>query len=436
VLCIAAFSSSTHGEDPAVEQANTDESNSADLAFPLPELGSDSDPREATDNSAVAWKTPFGQVVWTDIAHKIRYTEKSATVQYNGLNLKLTIRPDLQALAERQLAMQKYVSGAIVLMESRTGRILAMAERKGTTESPLHETKSILVSAKAPAASLMKIITATAALEKAGMEPESEIAYHGGCGHLRGQNWLRDTKTDKQKMDLALAFGKSCNTVFARVAIYETGLTSLKDFADRYLFNKPIPSDLRLETSAAFMPSPETATPFEVGLAGAGFGASRLSPVHSAMLSAATGNGGMLMAPFLVESATDANGTEIYRATPKPIARLFSEDTARRMADLMQETTLVGTSRKYFRKRGNRAFRHEIGGKTGTLSDPEDRGTLYTWFSGVAPLESTHSVAVGTLVASPQNWLVRASALAQATLSEYLKIEQRAAKMANAVGKN
>jgi peptidoglycan glycosyltransferase len=281
----------------------------------------------------------------------------------------------------------------------------------------------------------MKIVTATAALEKGNMEPDSEILFHGGCGNLRGQNWLRDSKTDRQKMDLALAFGKSCNSVFARVAIYETGLTALKEYAERYMFNKPIPSDLLIETSAAFMPSPETATPYDVGLAGAGFGASRLSPIHSAMLSAASGNGGMLMAPYIVESAADASGKEVYRATPKPIARLFSESTARKMAVLMQETIVAGTSRKYFRKRSTRADRFEIGGKTGTLSDPEDRGTLYTWFSGVAPLESQHSVAIGTLVASPQNWLVRASSLAQASLSEYLRIERRAAKMASSDSK-
>ncbi len=435
VLAVAALSSSTHGEDPVVIQQQ-DESNSTDMAFPLPELGVDSDPREAPDNSNVAIKTPFGQVQWTEIGNKIEYHDNTATVHYNGHTLKLTLKPELQNLLERQLSIQKYVSGAIVLLESGTGRILAMAEKRGPVANPLLANKSILVSAKAPAASLMKIVTASAALEKGNLEPESEVPFHGGCGHLSAQNWLRDSKTDRQKMELALAFGKSCNTVFSRVAIYETGLTSLKDFADRYLFNKPIPSDIRIETSAAFMPQPETATPYEVGLAGAGFGASRLSPIHAAMLSATTGNGGMMMAPYIVDSATDASGKEVYKGSPRPIARLFSEATASKMSRLMQETILAGTSRKYFRKKGTRADRYEIGGKTGTLSDPEERDTLYTWFSGVAPLDSTNGVAIGTLVASPQNWVVRASALAQATLAEYLKIERRNAKIASAGSKN
>ena len=95
------------------------------------------------------------------------------------------------------------------------------------------------------------------------------------------------------------------------------------------------------------------------------------------------------------------------------------------MQRLMQETVLSGTSRRYFRRKGTAGDRYEIGGKTGTLSDAEERGTLYTWFSGVAPLESPQNVAIGTVVASPKNWVVRASSLAQISLAQYLKIERQ-----------
>jgi len=438
VAAVAGLSThAVRGEDPItirpVNENGNNNAASANMAFPLADLATnDTDPRESPDNSKVAWKTPFGQLKWEEISNKIVFEGEEAFVQHNGLRLKLTIRPHLQQLLERQFALQRHISGAMVLLESRTGRILAMAEKRGEVSNPLLTSKTILTSATAPAASLMKIVTASAAIEKSNLDPELDVPFHGGCGHLRGQNWLRDAKQDRQHMDLALAFGKSCNTVFARVAIYHTGLLALSDMADRYMFNKPISSDLFIETSAAFLPSPETATPYEVGMAGAGFGASRLSPIHSAMLSAATGNGGMLMSPFLVESATDAKGAVVYRGTPKPIARLFSANTAAKMAVLMQETITAGTSRRYFRRKGTRKDLFDIGGKTGTLSDPEDRQILYTWFSGVAPLDTPNSVAIGTLVASPQNWLVRASSLAQAGLAEYLKMERNAARVASA----
>jgi cell division protein FtsI/penicillin-binding protein 2 len=394
------------------------------------EILSAEDPREEPDNRKVAFTTPFGQISWKDIVGKIRYEEGKAFAEHNGLRLQLSINPELQSVVEKQLAAQRYVSGSIVMIESNTGRVLAMAERRGDVGNPLLTRESISVSARAPAASLMKIVTAAATIEKNDLDPYTEVPFHGGCGNLRGQNWLRDSRTDRQSMTFALAFGKSCNTVFARLAIYEAGLAAFKESADKFHFNKPIPSDFVLETSAAFIPSSELATPYEVGLAGAGFGASSLSPVHAAMLSATVGNSGILMAPYLVDAATNVKGEIAYQGKPHPLGRVFSPETAKKMAVLMQETITAGTSRRYFRRKGTRQDLFEIGGKTGTLSDPEFRQTLYTWFSGIAPLDTNSGVAIGTLVANPQNWVVRATSLAQASLAHYLKMEKRDSRVA------
>jgi len=383
------------------------------------------DPREELNNERHAFKTPFGQIQWRDIDKKLMFKDREAFVNYKGFTLKLTIQPELQAALEQTLRAQRNIAGATVILESRTGRILAMVESRGDAKSPLVTEDSITVAARAPAASLMKIVTATAAIEKNGLDPEQEIPFQGGCGHLRNRNWLRDGQSDRQHMTLAHAFGISCNTVFARLALYETGLATLRQYAEKYMFNRPIPSDLRIETSAALMPALEMATALEVGEAGAGFGASKISPVHAAMLSAAAGNSGVLMAPFLVDAAFDASGKQVYTATPLEISRIYSKRTADKMLKLMQETILAGTSRKYFRRRETAGDRFEIGGKTGTLSDAEERGTLYTWFSGVAPLESPQNVAIGTVIASPKTWVVRASSVAQLSLAQYLKIDRQ-----------
>ena len=383
------------------------------------------DPREELTNERHAFKTPFGQVIWRDIDKRISYRDSAAYAVYNGFNLKLTIQPDLQVALEKTLASQRNIAGAVVILESRTGRILAMSESKADSRSPLVTEDSILTTARAPAASLMKIVTATASIEKNNLDPDQEIPFQGGCGSLRNRNWLRDTQSDRQRMTFSHAFGISCNTVFARLALYETGLAALRQYAEKYLFNRPIPSDLRLETSAALLPALEMATALEVGEAGAGFGSSKISPVHAAMLSAASGNAGVLMAPYLVEAAYDSTGKQVYAGAPLEVSRIFTKRTADKMQRLMQETVLSGTSRRYFRRKGTAGDRFEIGGKTGTLSDAEERGTLYTWFSGVAPLESPQNVAIGTVVASPKNWVVRASSLAQISLAQYLKFERQ-----------
>lgn len=383
------------------------------------------DPREELTNEKQAFKTPFGQVIWKDIEKQVVYENNETFAKYRDLRLKLTIQPDLQLALEKTLAAQRNIAAAIVILESRTGKILAMAETRANASSPLVSDDSILTSARAPAASLMKIVTATASIEKGNLDPDQQISFRGGCGSLRNRNWLRDPQSDRQRMSFSHAFGSSCNTVFARLALYETGLASLRQYAEKYLFNRPIPSDLRIETSAALLPALEMATALEVGEAGAGFGSSKISPVHAAMLSAASGNDGILMAPYLVEAAYDSSGKTVYTGAPLEISRIFTKRTADKMQRLMQETVLSGTSRRYFRRKGTARDRFEIGGKTGTLSDAEERGTLYTWFSGIAPLESPQNVSIGTVVASPKSWVVRASSLAQIGLAQYLKIERQ-----------
>ncbi|MCA2961802.1 MAG: hypothetical protein IOD12_16250 [Silvanigrellales bacterium] len=384
------------------------------------------DPREEAFNDSKAFKTPFGHVRWQDVADRWYEKDKVAWVKMGAYTLRLTLNPELQASLKGILQRQRNIAGAMVLIESNTGRLLAMAERRGEEGNPLNPSggEPIVTSARAPAASLMKIVTATAAIEKVSLRPDEEIFFSGGCGHLRGQNWLRDSARDRQHLTFARAFGVSCNTAFARIALYHTGLSTLRRFAAGYMFNKPIPSDVRIETSAALMPQLEAATALEVGEAGAGFGASKLSPIHAAMIAAAAGNEGTLMAPYLVDAAFDASGRQVYSGAPRKLERLFSAQTAASLQILMRETILTGTSRKYFRRKGTRKDRFEIGGKTGTLSDPEERSTLYTWFNGLAPLESSENVAIGALVASPKNWVVRASEIAQQGLSDYLRLSR------------
>jgi penicillin-binding protein A len=377
---------------------------------------------------------PFPQILWNeDFTNSFEIKNDAVFATWKGFKLKLTLEPSLQEDLQKALNTQKNISGALVLIESKTGKILAMAERKAEIPNPLNGNGSILTSARAPAASLLKIVTATAAMEKMGVEPEDDIVFHGGCGHLRAQNWLKDSQRDSQKLSLARAFGLSCNTAFARLAIYETGLSSWKNYAQRYFFNRPIPSDVKFDTSSVQIPALESATALEVGEVGSGFVASRISPIHSALLSAVTGNGGVMMAPFVVSEAYNSDGKMIYKAEPRAISRVFSKENAGKMVRLMQDTVLSGTSRKFFRKKGTSKDRYEIGGKTGTLSDAEERGILYTWFSGLAPIDSPENVSIGALVASPKTWVVRASSLAQMALTQYFRWDKEEKRMASKI---
>ena len=87
------------------------------------------------------------------------YTAKTA----EGKLARLTLHPHLQQQMQKLLAMYKPVGAAVVALDPKTGKVLALAEYgEGRALRPLY-----------PAASIFKIITGAALLEK-GVDPDSE----------------------------------------------------------------------------------------------------------------------------------------------------------------------------------------------------------------------------------------------------------------------
>lgn len=364
-------------------------------------------------NAAAALVTPFGALDASQVFANLEYGEGSVWSSHGSTRLRLTIDPEYQQALEETLGwVHRLSTGVAVLLDSSTGRILAMAEKRGAQPMPIQEAPWMATDAVAPAASLFKMVTAAAALETGRIEPSTEVRYHGGCQSLWGRNWLRGSQEDSQSMTLAHAFGTSCNTVFARVAIYHAGLEALRATAERLYFNRPIPSDLEFATSRIFLPDPTETTVQEVGLVGAGFGISRLSPLHAALMSSAMASDGHVRAPYLVAEAYDSSGELIYEGEPRDLGVALSMKTVEKMKALMDDTVEAGTGRRDFSRFEKGYPGIDVSGKTGTLLDLEDRQVMYTWFTGNFPLPGGRMASIGVLVGSPQTWIVRASSVA------------------------
>ena len=189
------------------------------------------------------------------------------------------------------------------------------------------------------------------------------------------------------------------------------------------MFNKPIPSDIKFETSLFLLPELETASFQDVGEVGAGFGPTRITPIHAALLSAVAMNGGVMMAPYLVEEAYDKTGALVYKAMPQSLGRVFKQATADKLKVLMMNTVRFGSRHSISARQKRLYIKSNIIGKTGTLNDPENRALLYTWFSGGGYFNETslESISIGTLIVSPSEFVTRAVAIAQKTLFEHLK---------------
>ena len=320
-----------------------------------------------------------------------------------GRRAILTLDPKLQARLERSLEGYRVPWGATVLLEPATGRVLALAEHS-QVEPGRH---GLALSALAPAASVFKIVTAAALLEK-GASADGEVCFHGGKRRLQPVLLRDDPRRDRRCLSLASAFGHSANVVFAKLADRDLDPATLRATAERFLFNVAIPFARPLEVSSAEVP----ADPFDAANTAAGFGSVKLTPLHAALLAAIVANGGVFVPPVLVEQVDGAPLPE-----PDASRRVVDEEVAARLGAMMRETVAAGTARRVFRRVASSLRGVQVAGKTGSLADAKPFRD-YSWFVGYAPADNP-VVAVATVVVNDRLWHARAPTVAKEALEAY-----------------
>jgi cell division protein FtsI/penicillin-binding protein 2 len=314
----------------------------------------------------------------------------------------LTLDARLQERLERSLESYRVPWGATVLLEPRTGRVLALAEHSRAEPGR----KGFALAAVAPAASVFKIVTAAALLEKGAAD--GEVCWHGGKRRLDPRLLRDDPRRDRRCSSLTSAFGHSTNVVFAKLADRDLDPSTLRSMAERFGFNAPIEFQRPVETSTARIPD----DPFAAANTAAGFGAVKLSPLHGALLAAIVANGGVFVPPVLVD---DARGAPL--PLPGAPVRVVDEQVAAKLAEMMRETVTAGTARKAFRRPASPLRGIAVAGKTGSLADRSPFRD-YSWFVGYAPADDPQ-IAVATLVVNDRLWHARAPTVAKEALEAY-----------------
>jgi len=217
-------------------------------------------------------------------------------------------------------------------------------------------------------------------------------------------------------MPLGEAMGKSCNPVFARVAMNHLSKPIMWQYARSFGFNVNIPFEVPLQMSTFQMDNSD----YEFARTAAGFGDVKISPVHAALIAASIGNGGVMMKPHVVDRIVDEKGKLVLKNAPTPFRRTVLANTAEELIEMMRETVIGGTAKKYYAKKPNTALQYvDVAGKTGTLRGDDPKG-LYHWFIGVAPSDAPE-VAIATLVIEENGALIKASALSRIMLESYFR---------------
>jgi penicillin-binding protein A len=339
---------------------------------------------------------------------------------------RLTVDPTLQRIADGVMAMHHVPEASVVLMDVATGKILVYASH--VEKGPQRD---LCVEATAPAASVFKIITASALVEQAGLSAEHRECYSGGEQRINLQDLTPDPKRDRWCTTLAGAMGRSINTVFARLALNRLKPAGLEGMARSLGFGGVLPFDVPVQESTEHFPE----DPLGFARTSAGFWNTTLSPLHAAWLSATVARGGEPVRPVVVGDVTDESGKVVWTA-PSSLAqkRAIKPSTADAVTTMMESTVADGTSYRAFHDPKGTAFlpNVHVAGKTGTLTDAASQ-RFYTWFTGFAPSrpmvvaegdsgdekKPVPQVAIGVLVVNSPTWRIKANLLGREILRAY-----------------
>ncbi len=329
--------------------------------------------------------------------------------------LEYTFDPELQTQAEELFKDFRPDYGAIVVMDATTGRILAMTSYSDHPKS-VHALGNLALRATFPSASVFKVVTAAAAIAEKNYSPNTIIPFDG-LNHTLYRKNISQTRYNKytRYMTLRDAFAHSVNTVFGKIGAMTVGATGLRDYANRFGFNRKIASDLPIQQGQALIPEDM------LGLAEAASGFTkdnRMSPMQGAMIAAAVAHDGLMMEPYAIQSAKTQDGTLIYQGESKPGAQVIDAHTAEEIREMMRETVHSGTSRKAFRSFFKGDFVGlDVGGKTGSLSGDDPPGK-YDWFVGYAS-GGTNKIAISALSIHGKYWKVKSAYLARKIVERY-----------------
>lgn len=353
----------------------------------------------------------------------VQLTEmKPAADQYvqqteDGRTIVFTVDANLQAFANGLLERYRVPEGAVVLMNSRTGRVLALSQRYARSQHLA--CSDVALNAEPPAASIFKIITTAALLESEAIQLDSKMCYHGGGQSLQ-QCHLEDSKEqDKACGTLASALGHSTNAIFAKFSDRHLSPEQLLRTSERFGFNRDIPFEIDVPISRFDMPLGR----LERARASAGFWHSHISPIHGALIAQAIAQKGAMLRPYVVDHVQDAAGETIYRSSAKFWHRAVSREVSEQLIAAMARTVTHGTAKSaFYDKRGVPVVPTSVAGKTGTLNGANPF-RAYTWFVGLAPVENPE-VAISVLIANDPEWHIKASWTAAQVLRKYFELKK------------
>nr|WP_228011276.1 penicillin-binding transpeptidase domain-containing protein [Nonomuraea phyllanthi] len=360
---------------------------------------------EQTQNSVLAGRDGEQRVETGRDGLRIPMTSTQRTPPVNGRDVRLTVDRDIQWAAQESIAEQVKKSGAdsgaVIVMDVRTGQIVAMAN---APELDLNNWR------KAPAASYInkaasdvfepgstnKVITAAAAIEAGAVSPDTvfQVPDQIKCA----DRVLNDAHTHKvESMTFRQAVAESSNvaTIMAARKVGSEGLYNmLKAFGFGSRPGGGVPG-----AEAGLLPHYQDWSGSQQCTVAYGQGVS-VTALQMTSVYQTIANGGVKVEPQIVAGTTDENG----RFVPAPAGkqtRVVSEETAKEITTMLESAVGEEGTGELAAIPGYR-----VAGKTGTANRYDAKLGRYDGYTasfvGFAPADQPRLVVLAMLQ-NPKN---------------------------------
>ncbi|HEY3236791.1 MAG TPA: penicillin-binding transpeptidase domain-containing protein [Polyangiaceae bacterium] len=318
-----------------------------------------------------------------------------------GGRAQLTLDPWLQRRAERLLTEAEPLEAAAVVIDARSAKVRVWAHTGHSSR---------ILTQSTPSASVFKLVTTTALLERTNVTPSTRVCTWGGKHAIERRHLERASGPNAQCAPFFFALGHSKNAVFAQLATRYLMRTDLIEVGDRFGFNRPVPFEAPVPMGTLEVPYND----LEFARTAAGFRGTSLSPLGAAYLAYIVASRGNALALRIVEQAPNY----LAKKEPELVRQVMRPSTARHLIRMMEVTVSGGTSLEAFSDKSGQSYLGpvRVAGKTGTL--PDVRSETASWFTGFAPSRDPE-VVVSVLLKNGRVWHRKANEVARDLLRAY-----------------
>ncbi len=298
--------------------------------------------------------------------------QKYESKNLNGRDITLTIRRDIQNLAEQNLkwGIEKYQAdrGEIIILDSKTGKILSLAtwpnyEQWRYFKYPGEVLKNPSLTRLYEPGSTFKTLTISAGIDSAVINKDTICTKCAGPRQIAGYSIKTWNDVYNPNITMIDGYAKSDNTAMIFISDL-LGTDRFVSYLKKFGIGSNIDIDLQDDTRTPF---PNKIGPVETATIsfGQGISTNSLELIRAVNVIA---NQGRMLEPIIVEKVFDHQNEKEIISPIKEGEQIISKESATTVTEMMIEAALHGEAQWIA------SDKYTVAAKTGTSQVPDPSG--------------------------------------------------------------